>query len=271
MTSTDRLILPLIESNQAQKHITHNEALRIVDAMLHLTIETLNLNDPPASPQLGQAWFVGEAPTGSWAHHAEKIAAFDSDGWQFLAAKSGMIAWVKTNQELFIFGNGQWSRLDQAPSTIANAQHIGIGTTADPGNRLAIKSEAAFLSSEDGGSGDTRLSLNKAGTPNTASLVFNSNWSGRAEMGLAGSDDFAIKVSGDGSQWHVAASVDPATGEINLPQGLSHKSKSVANKLNLLEDSGRFAAEKNKSDNRVCSACLPADGKRCDYFSICAV
>ncbi len=88
-------------------------------------------------------WLLG-SPRG------KKIAAFDSDGWQFLEPKSGMIAWVKSDQELFIFGSEHWSRLDQAPSIIANAQHIGIGTTADPSNRLAIKSEAAFLSSEDG-------------------------------------------------------------------------------------------------------------------------
>jgi len=244
LTSTDRLTLPLIESNQAQKHITHNEALRIVDAMLHLTLEAVDLNDPPASPQSGQAWIVGDAPTGTWALHAEKIAAFDSDGWQFLEPKIGMVAWVKSHLELFIYQNGNWSRFDQAPSAISNAQHVGIGASADAYNRLAIKSEAAFLSSEVGGSGDTRLSLNKAASPNTASIIFNSNWSGRAEMGLAGSDDFAFKVSGDGNQWHVAASADPMTGEFVLPSGLSHKSKSVANKLNLLPDSGRFAAEK---------------------------
>lgn len=244
MTSTSRLALPIIESNQAQKHITHNEALRIVDAMLHLTIDELHVNDPPASPQIGQIWVVGATPTGVWALHDKKIASFDSDGWQYLDPKHGMVAWVKSDQELFVFHGSNWSRLDQAPSAIANAQYIGIGAVADTYNRLAVKAEAAFLSAQDGGSGDTRFSLNKTAKPNTASLVFNSTWSARAEMGLSGNDDFAIKVSSDGSQWKSAASFDSASGEFTLQQGLSPNSKSVANKLNLLADSGRFASEK---------------------------
>ena len=57
-----------------------------------------------------------------------------------------------------------------------------------------------------------QLKLNKAGTGDTASLLFQTDWSGRAEMGTAGEDDFSIKVSADGSTWTTALAFDAATG-----------------------------------------------------------
>ena len=44
MTDTPRLALPVIEAAQAQKHVTHNEALVLLDALVQLTIESRTLN-----------------------------------------------------------------------------------------------------------------------------------------------------------------------------------------------------------------------------------
>ena len=38
MTDTKRLGLPLMDAAQAQKHVTHNEALVRLDALTHLTV-----------------------------------------------------------------------------------------------------------------------------------------------------------------------------------------------------------------------------------------
>jgi hypothetical protein len=64
---------------------------------------------------------------------------------------------------------------------------------------------------------DHRLTINKAHAGATASLLFQSGWSGRAEMGLAGADGFSIKVSADGSSWHDALAIDPASGHVRMP------------------------------------------------------
>jgi len=61
--------------------------------------------------------------------------------------------------------------------------------------------------------------MNKADASNTASLLFQTGWSGRAEMGTMGSDAFAIKVSPDGANFTAALSVDPASGKPHFPQG----------------------------------------------------
>ncbi len=63
------------------------------------------------------------------------------------------------------------------------------------------------------------MKVNKAGAGDTASLLYQTGFSGRAEMGLAGSDDFALKVSADGATWVDALRTQAATGVVALPQG----------------------------------------------------
>ena len=56
------------------------------------------------------------------------------------------------------------------------------------------------------------VTVNKAASADTGWLVYQTEFSGRAEMGLTGDDDFHIKVSPDGTTWHEALVVDGATG-----------------------------------------------------------
>lgn len=42
----------------------------------------------------------------------------------------------------------------------------------------------------------------------TGSVLFQTNWSGRAEFGLLGDGNFALKVSPDGGNWTTAISID---------------------------------------------------------------
>ena len=46
---TSALSLPLILPSQAQKHVTHNEALRILDAVVPPSVKSRSLTDPPAA------------------------------------------------------------------------------------------------------------------------------------------------------------------------------------------------------------------------------
>ena len=56
MTDTPRLALPAIEAAQAQKHVTHNEALVLLDALTHLAVESRALSAPPGSPGEGSSY-----------------------------------------------------------------------------------------------------------------------------------------------------------------------------------------------------------------------
>jgi len=98
---------------------------------------------------------------------------------------------------------------------------LGVNTTADATNRLAVKSDAVLFSHDDvtPGDGSVRFTVNKKQADKTASLLFQSNWSGRAEVGLTGDDDFHFKVSPDGVIWHEAIRIDHDTGAVHMPAG----------------------------------------------------
>lgn len=49
-----------------------------------------------------------------------------------------------------------------------------------------------------------RITLNKQTQTDTASAVFQANWSSRGEIGLCGSNNLAINVSPDGTTWKTA-------------------------------------------------------------------
>jgi hypothetical protein len=90
---------------------------------------------------------------------------------------------------------------------------LGINATADETNRLAVASPASLFSHVGNGH---QIKVNKAAPADTASLLFPTAWSGRAEMGLAGNDDFAIKVSPDGSAWQTGLAISPQ-GVVTTP------------------------------------------------------
>lgn len=99
---------------------------------------------------------------------------------------------------------------------------LGLGgSTADALNRLAVASEGVLFTHRGQG---VQFKVNKAAAADTASLLFQTNWSGRAEMGLAGSNDWSLKTSADGSAWVEAIKVAAATGELSLATdlGLAH-------------------------------------------------
>ncbi|MEO1702338.1 MAG: DUF2793 domain-containing protein [Pseudomonadota bacterium] len=214
---TENLQMPYIMAGQAQKHITHNEALRMIDALLHVAITQVGLTVPPSAPlPAGARYIVGAAATGAWTGQDQKIAAWQDGAWFFYAPHQGWVVYALDGQSLLAFDGTQWSPLD------AQQEQLGVNTVADATNRLAVKSDAVFFSHDDvtPGSGDQRFTLNMAGSANTASLMFATNWAGHAEIGLMGSRDLTFKVSGDGVSWADAMQMDAATGKVSMPVGL---------------------------------------------------
>ena len=216
--TSPRLALPYLQPAQAQKHVTHNEALTRLDVLVQLSVEALGATTPPGTPPEGAVWGLGAAPTGDWAGQAGALAAFVDGGWLFFAPAAGWRAWDKANGALMAFDGAAWTSTGGGVPDLDNLDGVGIGTSSDPINRLAVASQATLLSHAGAGH---QLKVNKAATGDTASLMFQSGWSGRAEMGLAGGDDFSIKVSPDGSAFATALQVEAASGRIAAPGGMS--------------------------------------------------
>lgn len=223
MTDTANLGLPLIEGSQAQKHVTHNEALRILDAAIQIGVLDTTLTAPPSSPLEGERHVVASGATGAWSGQANKIATYEDATWRFLAPKLGWCVWSAADEVIFVYDGEEWRDLRDLPVGLDTVTHLGINATASSLNLLSVKSNAALFDAiavADGGSGDARVQISKESAAHTASVVFSDAFSGRAEFGLVGSDAFKLKVSHDGSSFVEAFTIDQTTGNLTLPRGM---------------------------------------------------
>src|SRR3978361_592145 len=142
MTDTANLALPFIEGSQAQKHVTHNEALRILDAAIQVAVLDLNRTAAPPSPAAAERDVVASGATGAWAGHVNAIATWQDGAWAFLVPKTGWCIWSVADVFVFVCDGTHWRDLRDLPVTLDNAVHVGINTTASSPNLLSVKSNA---------------------------------------------------------------------------------------------------------------------------------
>ncbi|GJD34202.1 DUF2793 domain-containing protein [Methylobacterium aerolatum] len=224
MSETANIALPLLAAAQAQKHVTHNEALLILDSLVQLACLDKDLTAPPSSPKEGDRYLIaGSSPSGAWAGWAGRIARFRDGQWTSLAPKTGWLAYVADEKQLYAFDGQAWAATGgtsgasgsggAAPSQ-TSAALFGINTQADTTNRLAVKSDAVLLAWDDvtPGSGDLRVTLNKKAAARDAGFAFQTGYSTRALCGTFGSDDFVVKTSADGTAFTTALTAAAATG-----------------------------------------------------------
>ena len=221
LTETPHLLLPYLAAAQAQKHVTHNEALRLVDALVQLSVIS-RLTLPPLAPIDGARYIVLPAATGLFASQSGKIATYVDSLWLFATPEEGWLAYSVADGRQYVYKANTWQDHVGIAVSSAPLTKIGVNANADATNKLAVKSDAVYFSHDDvtPGTGDARISINKSLAIKTATLTFQTNWSGRAEMGLTGDDDWRIKVSADGAIWKDAIQINRATGSVRLPNGL---------------------------------------------------
>jgi len=315
MTETPNLAIPYILAAQAQKHVTHNEAIRALDCLVQLAVASRAVGAPPSSPAEGIRYIVASGASGDWTGHEGDVAAYQDGAWAFYAPHDGWLAWVVSESALLVHDAGEWAPLStesggegggggggslEAPvanASLANMSsgtlkgrvsagsghpedlsasqatalldafagsgtghkkglvpdpgategttkflredgtwaeppagdgggsgdppteldgltHLGINATGDTTNRLSLKSPASLFDNDGAGH---QQKINKKTTGDTASVLYQTNYSGRAEMGLAGDDDFHFKVSANGSVWYDAILIDGASGRVDFP------------------------------------------------------
>lgn len=208
------LSLPLLQASQAQKHVTHNEALMRLDLLVQLTVADRTRTAPPPGPVEGQRHIIAAAPTGAWAGQAGRIALWLDGVWQFIAPLTGWRAFVSAETVEVTFNGTAWVAPGAAAiPSVLSVNEIGISASSDATNRLALASPASLFNHAGAGH---QMKLNKASTAQTAALMFQTNFSGRAELGTLGNDNFALKVSSNGSTYTTALEVAAATAGVQL-------------------------------------------------------
>ncbi|WP_182178585.1 DUF2793 domain-containing protein [Methylobacterium radiotolerans] len=217
--ATLHLGLPLIAASQAQKHVTHNEALALLDALVQLACLDKDLAAPPPGPAEGDRYLVtADAPGGAWAGLAGQVVRYADGVWTGAAPRAGWLAWLVDEADLYVFDGAAWTSLRRALTALQSVGRLGINTAADASNRLAVKSDSALLTWDDAtpGTGDMRVSVNRKSAARDAALVFETGYAARALLGNLGSDDFTLKVSPDGAAFATALTASARTGGIDF-------------------------------------------------------
>ena len=108
MTNTSRLALPAIEAAQAQKHVTHNEALVLIDATTQLAVEKSHVSSAARFAWGGR--LLHSNSRSDWG--VERLGRTDcSFQWGRLdlgCPVSGFKAWVKAERLTITYEDGLW-------------------------------------------------------------------------------------------------------------------------------------------------------------------
>lgn len=144
--ATARHTLPLIQPGQAQKEVSHNEALALLDLLAHPAVAAVGVVTPPADPEPGQCWVVGANPSGAWSGHAHALAGWTGGGWRFAAPTPGLTVWAGGDAGFARWDGAAWvaGTLTGATLRLAGQQVVGPRRPAisDPAGGGTIDSEA---------------------------------------------------------------------------------------------------------------------------------
>lgn len=213
MDLTENLQIPYILPSQAQKHVTHNEAIKALDAVVQLAVMTRALATPPPAPTAGARYIVPAAAAGGWAGKEGMVAAWQDEAWSFHAPRDGWIAYALDENKMLAFRDGDWA-IAAFETTIP--ERLGVNATATAPNRMVVAGDASLFTHEGA---SHQVKINKATIVDTASILLQTGFSARAEIGIVGGDDLRFKVSPTGSAFIDAIVIDRSSGRVSFPSG----------------------------------------------------
>jgi len=113
MSDTTRLALPYLAAGQAQKHVTVNESLRRLDALVQLSAISATTAAQPGSPSDGDIYLLPSGKTGAaWGAMADGALAYYRDGaWEQLTPKAGWRCYAQDTDALYARGVSTWQRI----------------------------------------------------------------------------------------------------------------------------------------------------------------
>lgn len=122
MANTPRLEMPYLVAGQAQKEITHNDALNDLDSLAQISVINRTTTVPPATPVDGDSYIIPVSATGAWAGYTNAVATYYS-GWRIKPAKIGWVAYVQAESVFYVFDGTSWQllKVNATPSRMSNA------------------------------------------------------------------------------------------------------------------------------------------------------
>lgn len=186
--TSPRLLLPYLQAAQAQKHVTHNEALRRLDGLVNLTVEDRSRSAPPANPVEGAAYLVAAGATGLWTGWSGDVALWADGAWMRLPARIGWRVWVVAEQLLLVRLAAGWVTLDAAMGLLVRGGSTDLAEGALGSTTRAEVIEAS-VSGLSGSSVTTTLTI-----PAGALVI---GVSARVTTAITGATGFALGIAGE--------------------------------------------------------------------------
>lgn len=120
-TKTPLLGFDYLMPEQAQKHVTVNDALRRLDGLVQLSVKNRTQSAPPDSPQNGERYLIGEDASGAWQSHDGAVALYEDSGWAFVTPQRGWLLYDEAAETLLVLGAHGWQPL-QAEAAAAEKE-----------------------------------------------------------------------------------------------------------------------------------------------------
>jgi len=208
MSDSANLVLPYLSAAQAQKHVTHNDALEILDAVVQLSVKDRDLTAPPGGESEGDRYIPAATATGAWAGQEGNIAHYVGGAWEFYTPREGWRVWVDDEDVTLLHDGANW---------VADGGNFADGSAAAP--------SIAFASDPD--TGLYRVSANLLGIAAGGALI--------ARFGAAG---IASQVNGSAAAPSFSFVDDPDTGffrnaanELAIAAGGAEKIRATATQI----------------------------------------
>src|SRR6185503_3639863 len=208
MSNTSNLVLPYLAVGQAQKHVTVNESLRKLDAIIQLSVVSATTTAQPASPADGAVYILPSGKSGAnWSTFAIGALAYYRDGaWVEIASREGWLAFVRDTGQLLVYTGSAWSLFPAAKLLTVSATDKLFGrSSAGAGAAEEIACTAAgraLIDDADAAAQRTTLGLGTAATQHTGTsggnlpLMNSANtWSALQTLSAASQAAEAMRIS----------------------------------------------------------------------------
>lgn len=147
--STEILTLDEIAESQANKYLTHNTALRQIEAK---TIRVLSRTTTaePVSPSAGDTYLIPASATGTnWAGEDGKIGHFYNGSWQFYNVFEGLTFWVNDEDSHYAYNGTSWIDFSTLYGGAASSVSTTNYTIEETGGNLIFKNGVTTIASLD--------------------------------------------------------------------------------------------------------------------------
>jgi len=139
-----------IQQGQGQKEVSHNEALRQIEAK-SVRVLSRTVTAEPGSPNEGDTYIIPSGATGTnWSGQDGNLAHYYGGSWKFYTPNEGWTLWVNDEDVPITFDSSTWKVFGAAPLYVISSKS---------GNYTIQSTENGYVFLVDASGGNTVITL----------------------------------------------------------------------------------------------------------------